>query len=209
MIGVSDSGTGMDQKTQARIFEPFFTTKPQGKGTGLGLSTVYGVVKQHGGHVTVYSEIGRGTTFKIYLPSVAPNEVREETKTAKIVTRTQAETILVVEDDFSVRNLACHILRRNGYMVLEAGDGDDAVAIPQHHTEPIHLLLTDVIMPKMNGPEVFKEIGVAYPDIRVLYMSGYAEDIIARQGSIERGHPFHPETFFRNRPSGEGQRNAQ
>lgn len=187
IIGVSDSGEGMDQATQTRIFEPFFTTKPQGKGTGLGLSTVYGVVQQHGGKIWVYSEPDRGTTFKIYLPLTEPTVAREKVAMPRPAHATRIETILVVEDEISLRKLVCRILLGNGYKVHEAEDADDALAIALNHQEPIHLLLTDVIMPKKKGPEVFKEVAAAHPDIRVLYMSGYTENIIARQGVLKEG----------------------
>jgi len=197
MIGMSDNGHGMDKETQSRIFEPFYTTKELGKGTGLGLSTVYGVVKQHGGNVWVYSEPGLGTTFKIYLPAV-DNEVfapqQQETAKEKM-SSAQGETILVVEDESSLRQLACRILLRNNYIVLEAADADDAVAIAGRHPEPIHLLLTDVIMPMMNGTEVFRKVSELHPRIRVLYMSGYPANVIAHHGVLKEGVHFLQKPF--------------
>jgi PAS domain S-box-containing protein len=195
MIGVSDNGTGMDHETLNRIFEPFYTTKPKGKGTGLGLSTVYGVVKQHGGNIWVYSEPEGGTIFKIYLPSATGAIALEEEKKAEQVPLAAEVTVLVVEDEPSLRRLACSILKRSGYTVLEAGDGDDAVEIARRSPEPIHLLLTDVIMPKMKGTEVFRKVCDFYPDIRVLYMSGYTENVIARQGVLKEGIHFLQKPF--------------
>ncbi|EKD40480.1 MAG: hypothetical protein ACD_75C00039G0002, partial [uncultured bacterium] len=195
MIGMSDNGSGMDQETRARIFEPFFTTKAMGKGTGLGLSTVYGVVKQHGGNIWVYSEPGLGTTFKIYLPAVDETAAPEELKQTQETAAARAETILVVEDESSLRKLACRILLRNNYTVLEAMDTSDAIALARQHTGPIHLLLTDVIMPMMKGTEVFNKVAEFHPRIRVLYMSGYTENVIAHHGVLKEGVHFLQKPF--------------
>ncbi|KAB2890114.1 MAG: PAS domain S-box protein [Desulfobulbaceae bacterium] len=195
MIAVSDSGIGMDRETQARIFEPFFTTKALGKGTGLGLATVYGVVKQHGGNIWVYSEPGQGTTFKIYLPEVhEPADPPVQEGGMRIVSL-HGETILVVEDETSLRRLACKVLARSGYTVLESGDVEDAVEIARRHDGPIHLLLTDVIMPAMKGTEVFRRISGYHPQARVLYMSGYTDNVIAHHGVLDEGVQFLQKPF--------------
>ncbi|MDP3480895.1 MAG: ATP-binding protein, partial [Desulfoprunum sp.] len=195
MIGISDNGSGMDTTTQARIFEPFFTTKALGKGTGLGLSTVYGVVKQHGGNIWVYSEPEQGTTFKIYLPSVNGAIIPQKKVKDKQIPSRQAETVLVVEDEPSLRKLACQVLLRNGYTVLESKDVNDAVSIASHHPEPIQLLLTDVIMPTMKGTEVYKKVSEYHPQVRVLYMSGYTANVIAHHGVLDEGVHFLQKPF--------------
>lgn len=175
MLATSDTGHGMDDETKARIFEPFFTTKEKGKGTGLGLATVYGVVKQSGGFIWVDSAIGRGTRFEIYLPQVdAPAESPVlETPIAPISTR--AETILVVEDESDVRDLASEFLRSAGYKVLTARDGSEALALAKITSKTIHILLTDVVMPKMRGPELAERLKLVRPELKVIYMSGYLE----------------------------------
>jgi signal transduction histidine kinase len=170
---VSDTGIGMDAATQERIFEPFFTTKPVGEGTGLGLSTVYGVVEQHGGHITVDSAPRQGTTFRVCLPRV--DEPTLEPPTPPGTPRTGSETILVAEDDAAVRALAGDMLRAHGYTVLTAADGEEALRIAEHHAAPIHLLLTDVMMPRMNGLELARAFADIRPSARVLYMTGWAE----------------------------------
>jgi CheY-like chemotaxis protein len=174
MLAVSDTGSGMDQATQARIFEPFFTTKGQGKGTGLGLSIVYGIVKQAGGEILVYSEPGQGTVFKIYFP--AADQVSEQSADIRPAHRERGTgTILLVEDEDQVRNLTSSILTRHGYRVLTAASGAEALQIARDLTEPIHLLLTDVVMPGMNGPILAQEVRGLRPEIPVLYMSGYTD----------------------------------
>jgi two-component system, cell cycle sensor histidine kinase and response regulator CckA len=178
MLVVSDSGTGMDEKTQTKIFEPFFTTKEVGRGTGLGLSTVYGIVKQGGGYINVYSELGRGTTFKIYLPRVeeaAPEVLRPD---APVGRQTEVKTILLVEDNDQVREFARDVLESSGYQVLTAGTPGAALAIGEHRPDPIDLLITDVIMPEMNGRDLAQAITVQMPKIKILYMSGYTNDVI-------------------------------
>jgi signal transduction histidine kinase len=170
---VSDTGVGMDAAIQARIFEPFFTTKAAGEGTGLGLSTVYGVVEQHGGHIAVDSAPHQGTTFRVYLPRV--DEPEPEMPTLPGTPRTGSETILVAEDDPAVRALASDMLREHGYTVLTAADGEEALRVAERHAAPIQLLLTDVMMPRMNGLELARAFGAVRSETRVLYMTGYAE----------------------------------
>jgi signal transduction histidine kinase len=183
LLGVSDTGVGMDRETQAKVFEPFFTTKPPGKGTGLGLSTVFGIVKQSGGSIWIYSEPGRGTTFKIYLPRVRA-AARDETG-ARAATPRGSETILLVEDDVQVRAVASRILSRGGWTVLESASAADAVRIAREHPAPIDLLLTDVIMPGMNGRQVADAILAVRPGTRILFMSGYTDDVVLHHGGLE------------------------
>ncbi len=188
MIAISDTGVGMDPETQSHIFEPFFTTKGT-KGTGLGLSTVYGIVKQSGGYIWVYSEMGRGTTFKIYLPRVASAEpaaqVAAPAQSPKVEPGT--ETILLVEDEANLRYLARQYLEKQGYKVIEAADGAVAMQIAVAHEAVIHLLLTDVIMPGMNGRELAQRISEIRPNVKVLYMSGYTENVIGHNGTLDVG----------------------
>lgn len=194
VLSVTDTGCGMDQKTQAQIFEPFFSTKGE-LGTGLGLATVYGIVKQHGGNIWVYSEPGKGTTFKVYLPLA--NEVHKEKKSVKVVTSKHAgfETVLLAEDNEQVRKLASSILQRRGFNVLLAQDGSEALKIIDSHEGPLHILLTDVIMPDINGKELFNKIAQKYPNTRVLYMSGYTNDTIANHGVLDKGVKFIQKPF--------------
>jgi PAS domain S-box-containing protein len=189
MVAISDTGNGMDNETQSHIFEPFFTTKGT-KGTGLGLSTVYGIVKQSGGYIWVHSEVGRGTTFKIYLPRVAsPGEtampVAAPVEYRKVEPGT--ETILLVEDEANLRYLARQYLEKQGYKVIEAADGAVAMQIAVAHEKVIHLLLTDVIMPGMNGRELAQHICEIRPNVKVLYMSGYTENVIGHNGMLDAG----------------------
>jgi PAS domain S-box-containing protein len=187
MLSVSDTGSGMDAETQSHIFEPFFTTKGT-KGTGLGLSTVYGIVKQSGGYIWVSSEPNRGTTFRIYLPRVTKAEgAAVEAPAAWTEVRRGHETILLVEDESTVRALTRQYLETLGYKVFEAPDATVALQISSAHDGPVHLLLTDVIMPGMNGRELAQRIVSARPEIRVLYMSGYSENVIGHDGTIEPG----------------------
>jgi len=189
MLAISDTGAGMDSETQSHIFEPFFTTKGT-KGTGLGLSTVYGIVKQSGGYIWVYSEAGKGTTFKIYLPRVAETVDSAAAVAAPAESASdeqENETILLVEDEANLRYLARQFLEKQGYHVIEAADGAVAIQIAVAHPAVIHLLLTDVIMPGMNGRELAQRITEIRPNIKVLYMSGYTENVIGRNGTLDAG----------------------
>jgi PAS domain S-box-containing protein len=187
MLSVSDTGVGMTPEVRQQVFEPFFTTKEKGKGTGLGLSTVYGIVKQSGGNIWVYSEPGQGTTFKIYLPRVDEPLEEFEEKVVKEELPRGSETILLVEDEEVVRKLAVRILKRQGYTVLEGSHGNEAIDVCKHHMEPVHLLLTDVVMPGMNGRELAERFKPLYPKMKVLYMSGYTDDAITHHGVLEEG----------------------
>ncbi|MHB8421025.1 MAG: hybrid sensor histidine kinase/response regulator [Myxococcales bacterium] len=190
MLAVSDTGSGMDRATQARIFEPFFTTKEQGKGTGLGLSTVFGIVKQSGGNIWVYSEPGRGTTFKIYFPRTGEAPRPSAASESEFATFSGSETILLVEDDEQVRTLARTLLKRFGYRVLEARTPGEALSASERHAETIHLLLTDVVMPEMSGPELARRLTALRPSLKALCMSGYAGEAVLRHGLIDAGLPF-------------------
>jgi signal transduction histidine kinase len=201
MLAVSDTGVGMDAETRAHIFEPFFTTKRRGEGTGLGLSTVYGIVTQSGGSIWVYSEPTRGTTFKVYFPSASaadPQVVAAPATDGLAGT----ETILLAEDQPEVRSVARAVLERYGYRVLEAKHGDEALRIVRAHREPIHLLLSDVVMPSMSGPELARLVQLEQSGIRILYASGYTDDAIVRHGVLDPGvaflqKPFTPTALLR------------
>lgn len=188
IICVSDTGAGMDEKTKSQIFEPFFTTKEVGKGTGLGLSIVYGIIKQHNGTINVYSETGKGMTFKIYLPLIA---AAGEAALPKAEARPAGgnETILLAEDENDVRVLITHVLRDAGYSVIEAVTGEEAVKQFAEHADRISLLLSDVIMPKMNGKDAYDQIKGTRPDVKVLFMSGYTADNIKSKGILADGVP--------------------
>jgi CheY-like chemotaxis protein len=193
-LSFSDTGDGMDKETQARIFEPFFTTKEPGKGTGLGLSTVYGIVKQNGGYISVYSEPGQGSTFKIHLPQAEGTAQSTKTvETSEILPR-GSETILLVEDEEALRTLARNCLESHGYCVLEAADGKAAMARAGEHTGPIQLLLTDIIMPGMNGRDLANRMTALHAEMKVIYMSGYSNDLIAQYGVLD------PETLLLEKP---------
>jgi two-component system, cell cycle sensor histidine kinase and response regulator CckA len=195
MLAVSDTGVGMDAATQARIFEPFFTTKERGKGTGLGLATVYGIVKQSGGWIWVYSEPGQGTTFKVYLPHAAEVAAPAAPTPAPPVSVKGSETILLVEDDDMIRHLVQKVLKANGYTVLAAGNGADAERMASAHDGPIHLLMTDVVLPGLNGRQVAERLGAQRPDMRVLFLSGYTDDAIVHHGVLEAGVAFLQKPF--------------
>lgn len=189
LISVTDTGVGIDEKTRKRIFEPFFTTKETGKGTGLGLSMVYGIIKQHNGYINAYSEVGKGTTFKIYLPLTKAAVKALEPADPSLV-KGGTETVLVVEDDEAVRKLTRDILERSGYKIVEAKDGEDAVNKFIENKDRIQLLLLDVIMPKKSGKEVYAEIRSITPDIKVLFLSGYTANLIHKKGILEEGLNF-------------------
>ncbi|MFC1573544.1 ATP-binding protein [Candidatus Latescibacterota bacterium] len=196
MLAVNDTGIGMDDETISHIFEPFYTTKEKGKGTGLGLSTCYGIVKQNNGHIWVYSELGIGTTIKVFFPRALqePAQTKEPEVLSDISRGT--ETVLIVEDDFSLRKIVARILRENGYSVIEASNGEDALNVVKKTViDIIHLLMTDVVMPKMGGMELSQHINEIYPDIRVLYMSGYTDKTIIHRGVLQPDHAFIQKPF--------------
>jgi len=202
MLAVSDTGCGMDAATQVRIFEPFFTTKEVGKGTGLGMATVYGIVKQSGGSIWVYSEVGRGTTLKIYLPSVSGSvaEVLPNIRKPELLGGT--ETILLVEDEEVVREMATEVLRESGYHVLEAKHGPEAITLCKEYEGQIHLMLSDVVMPQMGGRELAEKLSPLRSNMKVLYMSGYTDDAIVHHGVLDEetaflGKPFSPDALTR------------
>jgi two-component system cell cycle sensor histidine kinase/response regulator CckA len=194
MLAVTDTGTGMDEATKARIFEPFFTTKQVGKGTGLGLATVYAIVTQGQGLIWVYSELGHGTSVKIYLPQVDAIASSAASDAPMVVPR-GTETVLLVEDAAAVRAVAKQTLVRQGYQVLEASDGEDALHIAKRHRGPIDLVLTDVVMPRVGGRELVERLSAVRPDVRVLFMSGYTDDSVVRHGILEGGVPYLQKPF--------------
>jgi two-component system cell cycle sensor histidine kinase/response regulator CckA len=204
MLAISDTGCGMDVETQSQIFEPFFTTKEQGKGTGLGLSTAYGIIKQSGGSIWVNSELGKGTVVEIYLPrvegeiGVLDNRLTENQKQ----TVRGTECLLLVEDEEAVRNLVCETLRRSGYMVLEAPNGGEALRLATEYVGPIHLMVTDLVMPEINGRRLAERMATVRPNMRVLYMSGHTASVVAPLGILEPGvaflqKPFSPDMLAR------------
>jgi CheY-like chemotaxis protein len=195
MLAVCDTGVGMTPETKAHMFEPFFTTKEKGKGTGLGLATVYGIVKQSGGSIWVYSEPGQGTVFKVYLPSVIESPVAAVPAKTEADFDLGAETVLVVEDEEGVRSLIGFALESAGYKILQTAEGESAVSICEKHDGPIHLLLTDVVMPKMSGPVVAEKVSALRPGIKVLYMSGYTDDAVVRHGVLTQDMPFIQKPF--------------
>jgi len=196
MLAVSDTGSGMDQETQARIFEPFFTTKDVGKGTGLGLSTVYGIVKQSGGNIWVYSEPGMGTVFKVYLPRIDDATASAIDKLAQDINVPRgSETILLVEDEDVVRGLTRNILMQAGYNVLDAKSGEEAIRLCRAHAGPIDLLLTDVVMPEISGKEVADRLLKLRPTLRTLFMSGYTDEAIVQHGVLDANVKFIQKPF--------------
>ncbi|HUB83318.1 MAG TPA: PAS domain S-box protein [Bryobacteraceae bacterium] len=196
MIAMSDTGCGMEAATQEHIFEPFFTTKEQGKGTGLGLATVYGMMKQTGGDIWVYSEVGRGTTFKLYFPRVF-TEVSELARGGPQVQAGGGETVLVVEDDQAVRDLTVRMLNQLGYVVLAAVSGVEALAISKSYAGRISILVTDVLMPHMSGRQVADDLLRTRPDMKVLYLSGYPESMVIHHGVLDSAVEFLPKPFSR------------
>jgi two-component system, cell cycle sensor histidine kinase and response regulator CckA len=197
---VSDTGCGMDEQTQSRIFEPFFTTKGRNKGTGLGLSTVYGIVKQSGGYIWVYSEPGHGTSFKIYLPMVqAAAESLRPVERSEAPSPRGSETILVVEDDALLREVTCEFFHSSGYNVISAGSPDQALQLAKCHNGPVDFLLTDLIMPGMNGRELAYRLSEVQPEMKALYVSGYADGIVQDgvHGALEKGLAFLQKPYTR------------
>jgi signal transduction histidine kinase len=194
MLAVSDTGVGMSSQVQTRLFEPFFTTKEPGKGTGLGLATCYGIIKQHGGNIWVYSEVDHGTTFKVYLPradeSVDASAVSEEAEDLG-----GTETVLLVEDEPAVRELSARVLRNLGYVVLEAINGTEGLGVAQAHTGQIDLLLADVVMPEVGGKAMSAQLTSQYPNLRVLFMSGYTDNAIVHHGQLDEGVAFLQKPF--------------
>lgn len=194
VLAVSDTGCGMDRETQARAFEPFFTTKEKGKGTGLGLSSVYGIVTQSGGHVQLYSEPGQGSTFRVYLPAV-----QEAATTAEAIapaeTQGGGETILVAEDNDAVRQGIIDMLQAYGYTVVSAGDGKEALRIAETHPGTLHVLLTDVVMPEIDGRQLAERLRAVRPEVRIIFMSGYTEDVVIHQGVLHAGIEFVQKPF--------------
>ena len=183
MLAVSDTGTGMDEATRSRIFEPFFTTKDPGKGTGLGLATVYGIVKQSGGSIWVYSEPGQGTTFKVYLPRV--DGVPIAAPPPAPLTAGGTETVLIVEDEDLLRDLARRMLQLAGYVVLTAANGEEALRVLEAQDGRVDLVLTDVVMPGISGRELAVRLALSHPDLKVLFTSGYTDDVIQRHGLLD------------------------
>ncbi len=196
LLSFTDTGEGMDEETKDRVFEPFFTTKPSGQGTGLGLATVYGIIKQHGGNVWAYSDVGKGTTFKCYFP-LAEGAVPTEERSTIPATGGEGgtETIFVVEDEDAVRNLAGSILKRAGYTVTAARDAEDCLKLLENLDGPLDLLLTDVVLPGLNGRQLFDEVSSLFPNSRVLFMSGYADDVVFRMGAAGEDLPFLQKPF--------------
>ena len=203
MLAISDTGSGMDKETREHIFEPFFTTKEVGKGTGLGLSTIYGIVKQNNGFIRIYSSPGRGSTFKVYLPKVKGDATKpEEKEQTPVDDLSGSETVLIVEDDYDLRKFAQEVLHCYGYRTLNAENGEDAMRVCKEHDDQIDLMITDVVMPKMGGREAAERLQPLYPQMKVIYMSGYTDNAIVRNGVLVPGlnfiqKPFTPEALAR------------
>jgi CheY-like chemotaxis protein len=194
VLAVTDTGVGMDAETRGRIFEPFFTTKPVGKGTGLGLATVYGIVRQSDGNVTVYSEPGHGTTFRCYFPAAIAADPVAAGPASSTPESQGVETILLVEDESELRVLLRRALEAHGYAVLDAGDGAAALELARAFPGPIHLLLTDVVMPQLSGTELAAMLLDERPAMRVVFMSGYSDEAIERHGVLS------PDSVFLQKP---------
>jgi CheY-like chemotaxis protein len=204
MMAVGDTGVGMDAALRARVFEPFFTTKERGRGSGLGLATVYGMVKQSGGYIWVYSEPGHGTVFKVYLPPAKTRVVPRATDAGKSAGTAHGwETVLLVEDEDAVRTLAREVLRRHGYVVLEARHGVDALRVAERHTDDIHLMITDVVMPHMSGRETAERLSKVRPKMKVLFMSGYTDHALMHR-ELTPGASFLPEAVYPRELRAEG-----
>lgn len=202
LLAISDTGSGMDKVTQDRIFEPFFTTKALGKGTGLGLSSIYGIVKQNRGFIWVYSELGQGSTFKIYLPRTVREDIEVEVAPTPVNRVSGTETVLIVEDDNRLRKVVCTVLKQFGYKVVEAQSGKEAIASIHGREDPVDLIITDVVMPNMNGKETAAQVEALQPGIKVIFMSGYTDNAIVHHGVLTKGlnfleKPFSPETLLK------------
>jgi two-component system cell cycle sensor histidine kinase/response regulator CckA len=195
LLAVSDTGVGMTETVRARLFEPFFTTKKRGEGTGLGLATVYGAVKQAGGYIWVYGEPGKGSTFKVYLPRVEGESTAAVAAAVTAVPASGSETILLVEDEPAVRQLARMMLERAGYRVVEAGTAEEAETTHLAHVGSIRLLITDVVLPGSSGPDLFQRLSIRDPKLKVLYMSGYTDDAVFRTGRLQHGVAFVQKPF--------------
>jgi CheY-like chemotaxis protein len=197
MVAVTDSGHGIDAATQKRLFEPFFTTKPKGRGTGLGLATVYGAVKQAGGHIFVYSEVGRGSTFKVYLPRTTEDPVAqsEAPPSGDCASLAGCETVILVEDEDAVRRFGHAVLSQRGYTVNGFADPDSALEFARATSEPVDLIVTDIVLPGMNGRVMAARLRERHPESQVLYMSGYADEAIVRHGVLEPGTHFLQKPF--------------
>jgi CheY-like chemotaxis protein len=195
LLAVSDTGCGMDSETQAHLFEPFYTTKDPGKGTGLGLSMVYGIVKQSGGSIWVYSEPNQGSTFKIYLPSLQKTREANATQEPPEKLANGSETVLVVEDESAVRSFTRMVLQRSGYQVIEASNGEEVLSLSREHPGEIQLLVTDMVMPGMGGRQVAEALEQQRPGVRVLYLSGYIENAVSQRGALGSALPFLQKPF--------------
>jgi two-component system cell cycle sensor histidine kinase/response regulator CckA len=195
MLVVSDDGSGMPPEVLDKIFEPFFTTKGLGKGTGLGLATVYGIVKQNNGFINVCSELEKGTTIRVYLPLHTGPASVEKHESEREIPSSRGETVLLVEDDRSILKLGNTVLERLGYTVLTASTPGEAMALAKEHADKIDLLITDVVMPEMNGREMADQLQTLSPDLKILFMSGYTSNVIAHSGILEEGVRFMPKPF--------------
>jgi CheY-like chemotaxis protein len=195
LLAVSDDGCGMDKEMIDKIFEPFFTSKGVGQGTGLGLSTVYGIVKQNNGFINVYSEPGKGTTFKIYLPRYAGRAEDAQRETAVEIPLNRGETLLLVEDEPAILTMCTMILEQLGYRVLAAGSPSEAIGLAEKHASEIHLLITDVVMPGMNGRDLAERLHALFPRMEILFMSGYTSNVLAHRGVLDEGMNFIQKPF--------------